>query len=129
LLGHDWSVPEPWGVWSDGEAPELLMRLMAPPAGDLATTLVARGFPGDGQAATLVVNDRPLARLRLKGQPQSYRVRIPRGLVARPLLQLVLRVDAPISPHQLGMSGDGRRLGLGLTSVRLDVEPPTSRPD
>ncbi|MBW8881436.1 MAG: hypothetical protein JF615_08445, partial [Asticcacaulis sp.] len=119
MLGDDWSVPEPWGVWSEGPAPELILRLGAPPSRDLLLTLGARPYP-DAQGVTVIVGGRPVARLNLVGQPADYRLRIPKDALRASLLHILLRVDRPTSPMERGASPDRRRLGIGLGSIRLD---------
>lgn len=122
LLGRDWSQPEGWGVWSDGAAPELALRLAAPPEGDLLLTLSAQPFP-EQQGVSVIVAGRTVARWALAGAPAEHQARIPRALIPGPQLDVVLKVDRPLAPSALGQSSDSRRLGVGLRSVRLDLAP------
>jgi hypothetical protein len=123
LLARGWSWIEPWGVWSDGAAPELFLNLASPPVRDLILTVSADAFPAEGQGVTVVVGRRPLTHWSLKGAQVDYKVRIPRELVQPPTLRVMLKVDRPISPQALEGSADTRALGVGLRSVRLDEAP------
>jgi hypothetical protein len=121
ILGGDWSLPEPWGVWSDGPAPELIFRLATPPRGDLVLTLSAHSFPPEGQGVTVVAGGRNVARWLLRGEPGRYRARIPHEVARGLVVGVVLKVDRPQSLSSRGLYGaDGRQLGVGLRSVRLD---------
>jgi len=120
VLGKDWSQPEGWGAWSDGGEPELFFRLNAPPERDLRLTLVARGYPSTGQVLSVVVGGQTITRLALTAQPERFEVRVPKALTPGSLLDVTLKVDHPRSPKEAGESPDVRRLGVGLTSVRLD---------
>lgn len=120
LLGAGWSRPEGWGAWSDGDAPELLVRLAGVPSGDLIVTLTARSFPPSGQTVTVRAAGRPIGRLALTGDPRAHSIRVPADAMAGGLLRLTLQVERPQSPKALGFSPDERRLGVGIESVRID---------
>lgn len=120
MLAQDWSVPEGWGVWSDGAAPELVFRLPSPPPRDLLLTVHAQPSP-DPQGVTILVGGRAVGRWTLSGAPADYQVRIPRELISGTALGVVLKVDRPQAPSAVGASSDSRLLGVGLRSVRLDL--------
>lgn len=120
MLGPDWSLPEGWGVWSDGAAPELIFRLPARPEGALRLTIVAQGFPFEGQKVSVIAGGRTIGRWTLTAEPSENSVSVPRELMPGPLLNVVLKVDHPLAPAARGGSGDTRLLGVGLRSVRLD---------
>ena len=122
LLGRDWSQAEGWGVWSDGAAPELALRLAAPPERDLLLTIEAQPFP-ERQGVSVIVGGHAVARWELAGEPAEHQARIPRALIPGAQLNVVLKVDRPLAPSELGQSTDSRRLGVGLRSVRLDSAP------
>lgn len=50
-LGFGWSVPEPWGIWSDGPEAHMVLQADAPPETPLSFTIRARGLapPGEPQ--------------------------------------------------------------------------------
>lgn len=122
MLARDWSQAEGWGVWSDGAAPELVFRLPAAPERDMLLTIAAQGFP-EKQGVSVIVGGREVGRLDLAAEPADYQVRIPRELIPRPQLNVVLKVDRPQSPSAISPSKDTRLLGVGLRSVRLELAP------
>ncbi|CAN7329992.1 DUF6311 domain-containing protein [Phenylobacterium sp. LjRoot225] len=123
MLGRDWSRPEGWGVWSDGAAPELIVRLAERPERDLRLTVLAQAFPAEGQTVSVIAGGRTLGRWALTAEPAEHSVSVPRELTPGPLLHVVLKVDHPLAPRALGNSTDSRLLGVGLHSVRLDLAP------
>jgi hypothetical protein len=133
MFGKDWSGIEGWGVWSDGAAPELILRLAEPPGQDLLFSFAAHAFPTSGQGVTVIAGGRPVGHVALSGEPAEYRLRVPRSAAAGPLLDLVFKVDRPQSPPRAqGRSSDARLLGIGLISARLDPAPdvvPSRVPD
>lgn len=123
MLAHDWSKPEPWGVWSDGDAPELVFALPALPDGDMMLTLTAHAFPVEGQGVSVIVGGRTVGRIALTAEPSTHVVRLPHDLVAGPTLDVVLKVDRAVAPSEISKSADSRRLGVGLRSIRLEPAP------
>lgn len=120
MLARDWSGPEGWGAWSDGDAPELVLALAARPDRDLLLTLEAQGYPSAGQGVSVMVGGRAVGRFALRAEPSTHTVRLPRELIGGPALDIVLKVDHAEAPSAKGDSLDSRRLGVGLRSVRLD---------
>jgi hypothetical protein len=127
VLRTGWSVPEKWGVWSDG--PEARLVIDPKPAlvgaGDLLLIVRVIGYVTPSHPRELVdvlVNDAPVAlwTFELGDGWLEHRVRVPAALVvAESPLEVTFRLRNPVSPAELGISGDGRRLGIGLTYIRL----------
>ncbi|MDD0967459.1 MULTISPECIES: DUF6311 domain-containing protein [Pseudomonas] len=125
FLAQGWSVPEPWGVWSSGPNAELVMRipdsarrLRLETTAFLAPSHVRQGVvvrlnglealtasldKADGN--TLEVSLTPAIRQRIK---------------ADGLLRLQLQFADAISPQQLGMGQDPRKLAMGLKTLTVN---------
>lgn len=127
LLATGWSSPEKWGTWSDGPITKIVL--------DLSDGAFARGAsiqfgiipflpPGLMQNVRVNLNGRMLAEWQFctekmePGQPletmQSLRLEAedfgPDGLVS---LEFV--TERPLSPHEVGLSEDKRKLGFAVT--------------
>ncbi|MCX2542002.1 DUF6311 domain-containing protein [Pseudomonas sp. COW5] len=125
FLAQGWSVPEPWGVWSSGQDAELVMRipesartLHLETTAFLAPSHVRQGVvvrlnglealttsldKADGN--TLELSLTPAIRQRIKEEG---------------LLRLQLQFADAISPQQLGMGQDPRKLALGLKTLTVN---------
>ncbi len=122
-LGFGWSAAEDWGVWSDGELATLLLCPAGAPGG-LVLRLECLAFvPDPGHPPALHVTSRPegvvLHRV-LKGQrPPLLEIAVPPALCGRGCVEIVFRLSDLSSPQAAGLSGDPRRLGLGLLSLAV----------
>ena len=121
LLGTGWSLPEPWGIWTDG--PEATIRLPCnryQPYFDRPEVMLTLDAVGFGARTIAVTNaDRTvfsgtveeLAPLNLVGAVDGCR--------NGPIVFRIAIAD-PTSPSEVGFSQDRRKLGLGLVSFSLD---------
>jgi hypothetical protein len=130
-----WSSPEEWGTWTDGYSSAVVLQLATLPQTDMFLSIeghvfVSRKHPM--QEVEVVVNRRLLGRLTYTIDAAAnwgYHltrlrvVKIPQVLIAQNdgLLVIQFKLKNPKSPAELGLSGDVRRLGLGLVSLRLDT--------
>jgi hypothetical protein len=118
-MGPGWSIPEPAGIWSDGE--EAWLEIAAPDAeaDSLLLQVLAMGH-GEGAAAQRVgvaVGGRLLATWSVRHALwTTYGVVIPKDLFhrGRPL-RLSLTIPGAVSPGP----GDRRRLGIALQQLTL----------
>jgi hypothetical protein len=123
------SHAEPWGRWTDG--PEARIPLRFDEALDEDLELVAELQPFIREA-----HPRQRVEVRLNGEPvaqwvfthpedagpRELRAPLPRRLIADDGTALVTFhfPDATVSPADLGESEDGRLLGLGFRTLRLE---------
>lgn len=121
-----WSVPEPWGTWSEGARAELLLQITDPADQDLELIVYGMGFVNDrhpSQTVGVLVNGAPLGTLAFDQEsPQGeHRIRIPSTVTrtARGRLLISFVVRDPTSPATLGLADDHRPLGLGLQWIEL----------
>jgi hypothetical protein len=124
-LVEGWSEVEPWGVWSDGRAAYIAVRVqtstaLAEPTVMLRLRLYLVPPNLKEQRVTISTGARPLAALTLT-QAQSD--------VAVPLKDirldgealLVLKLDLPtaITPREAQNAADDRRLAVGIVEIEL----------
>jgi hypothetical protein len=125
FLGRGWSQTEPGGVWTDGPVAELSLRLEPRPAGALELRMHLTPFFADNgkQQVAVAINGVPLCDWRFAAPeeryPASRRVTIPARLLAHDTIDLVLRIENPVSPLRLGVSSDLRCLGVMLHEMML----------
>ncbi|WP_295917689.1 hypothetical protein [uncultured Xanthomonas sp.] len=128
FLGEGWSSNEPWGVWSLGERSSLRLKVKQRVAKGSHLILQANGlWHSDRQAMTVSarVNGGPWQTRTLtasESQPATIAIQLP-ALIAGANFEVELRYDKPASPASLGLSSDGRELGIGLVS--LSLQPPS----
>lgn len=129
FLGDGWSVPEAWGVWSEG--PRSTLRLPAPPKGVTWLRVGFNGFVPAGRELTVTARLGKAAPVKTVVSPSraaGLTMDVPVAMGTEPgPLTLELAYDAPVSPQQAGVSADPRLIALGLTSLQwIDA---TSAPD
>lgn len=124
-LGYGWAVPEEWGTWSSAEAASLSLPFRDVPS-NMALKIEVNGqiFAGDREerpVVTLCAVKSGVRHQLTKIQPDGHCViAIDSNSImdSGGFLTLEFLVDSPISPASLGLSGDQRKLGFGLMSIR-----------
>lgn len=125
-LLHGWTRPDPDGTFTVGPVSALALRLPERPVGDLELTATAVGIVDPDRLPVrdvqVFVNRRPVALWRFDSSAAVRKTaRIPAALVAN---DGIVRVELHLPEHRslqaLGISPDGRRLGLLLLEWRLD---------
>lgn len=117
LLGEGWSGREPWGAWS--ELPVASLNVPCAPKGKSTLTLYLRPF----QKQTITVSSAAgqLWHGVITGADQPVPLQLgPDSCVDG---RAVVKLDLPdaVSPQKLGLSADGRILGVGLGA--WDLQP------
>ena len=123
LLGSGWSVPEAWGTWTDSKVARVYLDLKDQPKADLKLTFGATGFSRiDHQTVTIyAAGSKICSAVVTVDQTKVYSATIPKPLIKDRRITLEFHIKDPISPKELGRSGDARRLGLGLLWLRFDL--------
>lgn len=125
-LAAGWSSPEQWGTWQEGPAASLRIAISQGfgGAGGLNLVADARGFaslrwPQDD--VDVLANGVTVARwsFTLAAEAGERRATIPPGTLQHGALTITFRPVSPHSPAEAGVSADARRLGIGITSLRL----------
>jgi hypothetical protein len=123
LLG-DWSVAEPWGVWSDGNKASLSFDAsLLPPR--FVMSMWIRLFPDKPPPVqTVKVTDnegRELAVLTNTAARQTVDARIEMAKPASPhMATLRFEIMYPVAPRDIGFTQDRRRLGIGLEQLGFE---------
>lgn len=127
-LYDGWSGAESWGTWSEGESSLLIFKLSAIPSNDLNLLIEGHAFITDKhpiQEIDVYVNNKYLSTLKytLTDNAGIRTIRVPKKIIDNNP-HVIIRFDYKNSksPAELGMSGDGRRLGLGLISIKIIKE-------
>jgi len=120
-LGRGWSAKEPGGRWTDGTEAELLFRLNQPVTSDLQLVIDGQGMVTEKHQQRLIirVNGQTVAQMTLSHQSPSPRpVTIPRTLVDETgILKVTISTPDAITPKELGINKDTRRLALAVKAV------------
>jgi hypothetical protein len=122
-----WSLPEPWGTWSQSRTASIVIRLAREPAGDLALQLEGRAFVNDEhrqQRVVVSVNGMVLETLSFASPraAESRTVRIPQAALAGNKRLVMIRLMFPDArpPRELGSGDEVQPRAFGLTTLRLD---------
>lgn len=124
-----WSVPEPWGTWTDGSIANLELRLDVSPQTNLYLVAQAVGFVTERnptQDVDVIVNDEVVAHwsFRIREPVTMRQATIPPDIAGRKSpMQVQFRMINPISPEALDISSDDRELGLGMTELHISRTP------
>ena len=127
LTLRGFSHTEDWGVWTEGHDALLLLRIAEEraDASVLHFEVEALVHPLNPVVeADIVVNGSPAAVWRFElGQdrvPTTRMLVVPPSIVPRDgRLWIEVRTKHPMSPQELGISGDPRKLGIAFHSVAL----------
>ena len=131
-LAESWSHPEGWGVWSLENSSSIFLPLKPETGADIAVELHLRAYatgPEDCPSVAIHANSEQvfqeaLCGGRAEGGQHSIIVEVPQGSTEE-LGGVFIEFDTPNakSPAESGKSTDTRRLGVGLTYIRVFEAP------
>ncbi len=114
FIALGFSLREDWGRWTNGETAVIKLKGLLPDS----FKLVLEGFafgPNAGQPVKIKIgnseksislpNQKSIVSLDFSGVKDAE--------------SIVIQVPKPISPHELGISGDKRELGIGIMSMKI----------
>jgi hypothetical protein len=116
------SQAESWGRWTDGEKASLFFRLdTTPPAAvSINFEAVSLSPAADGeQVVAVVANGQACGRLIVSVSRPNDKVTCAPGALRVGDNVLILHIEHPTRPIDLGLNADGRHLGLGLKTMTL----------
>ncbi len=126
-----WSEPEQWGSWSLNERAQIKLRLPEKGRRPLRVQMEVRAYvPGSrvSQRVAVLIDGKEAARREFRadeggGGSVPWEFDVPEGLPAEDGM-MVIEVLTPdsVSPSAAGEGGDRRKLGVGMT--RLRIVPP-----
>lgn len=118
-----WAYPEDWGTWTDGPVAELHFRVQGLPRSlsmDVNPFVAPQaGLPA--QTLRIFANGVAVGEYRLQAA-QTLSVDLPASAMANGTGYLTLRFELPqaASPRKMGLSPDGRLLGIGVRRFSLN---------
>jgi hypothetical protein len=116
MLGHGWSTPESWGVWTDSSEAELRL----PPHTFRRAIVSGHPFSPRGPVTIRVsAGDGDVVEQTCEGTSEID-IDLTDGGVGEH--RRVIRFQTPdaMSPHDVGVGADVRRLGFGLCTLTLE---------
>jgi glycosyl transferase family 4/uncharacterized protein DUF7024 len=120
------SRAEDWGVWTDGDEAVLAVRVDVARTPEIEIALFVEAFVRPENTPLKVrvrANGMPVASWSFSDPhgPTWQRVRVPMTADSD-LVVLVFAIETPLSPKELGLSDDSRRLGLGLHRLAVSAD-------
>lgn len=121
-----WYEKEDWGRWSAGKKSNILFALPQTDEAkgkDVVVSMDANilSQPGGLDVSAYCQNELLLKQKLTESGKISFT--IPERLIQnKGFADITLQIDNPISPAALGLSADGRELGLGIKSVYVDLQ-------
>lgn len=124
---YGFGEPEVWGVWSVEDEAAVVMRLADPPGKDLLAEINFVVFLADGHPGVeieVLVNGILAEKWSFSGskvESHTRTITLKGGTVrSSRTIWFAFKFSCAISPMELGMGRDERKLALGLTSIKLD---------
>ena len=119
------SYAEDFGVWTEGERAIMVLRV-EPRDGPIDVALLVSGFVGEEHPSLAVdvrVNGTETVHWSFEhpADPDWRSLRVDVPPAGRGVVVVELTVRTPRSPRELGLSDDGRRLGLALHQLEIRV--------
>lgn len=121
-LGPGWSQIEKWGVWSDKKVASLSLPIKNTPIKEISFNFVIQVFNGgpNSQDISVYVNDHHAATWVYPAKRNLHKRRLdyaPPQKFSLDRLKVTFKISNPLSPKELGMSSDARKLGIGLREI------------
>jgi hypothetical protein len=120
LMGPGWSKPEPWGAWSLGSDAVILIPLNPLNERHLLLTVTCRGFASGstGRRVDVYANNYLVGIWTLTDSATAFEADIP-PITGNARLIVRFHISNPVSPSDLHLSNDTRKLGIGLEQLML----------
>jgi hypothetical protein len=124
-LAKGWSANEPWGTWSLGSDAEIILRTSAAVHSLVLETTALLGQTHPQQALVISVNEvQVLATSLIKPDGNLIEValtpELQKLITEQGLLRIQFHFANAISPGELGMGEDGRKLAIGLQALTVN---------
>jgi hypothetical protein len=126
-LRSGWSIPEPWGTWSDGNLSTIALKLIDIPKQDPQMLIEGHAFLFGSHQSLIIkvdINGQSVATIDYgPGDKASHLVSVPLKIISSDGGRLLVHFtyDTPKSPLELGYSTkDPRKLGLGITGLQFN---------
>ena len=122
-LVSGFSLPEPWGVWSEASTSKMLFFIEQTKANELLSFKVSPYLPKPGMSLSVVVKANGIKVSDWAFQngeiyPTEKAIEIPQNIIQKDgKLEITFEYSKTNSPAGLGISADPRQLALGFISV------------
>lgn len=108
------SVPEAWGRWSDGKT--ITFKLNEPITGNIEMEFKGSGFAANvNQISHLQIGDQVID-FTLQPEIKTYHFKTK---LTKPSNSIVFIPYKAVSPAELGLNGDNRKLGIGFVDLKI----------
>jgi hypothetical protein len=119
--GHGWNAREPWGTWTEGNQATLNISFSESFQDGCFMRVRAKALVHPLQPEMRVdvsINAKKVATwVCNSGEWVEFREKIPAGLLPAEGCEIVFDMTPPKSPAEMGVSIDGRRLGIGVARI------------
>jgi len=116
-----WGFPEDWGVWSVAETGKLIVPFPKTKFQSLTITLYAFVNPlKTRQEVNFRIGKIERSIVLNDGKWRSISLPLSIDEIHSGYIEIAIDVKNPISPQNLGISDDSRRLGIGLISLEFN---------
>lgn len=126
FLGVGWSTAEDWGVWSDGNRAALMIPCNAKQyfGAGKPFTVTIKLRPFNSQKITVMAHGGTLWQGAITSVDQVVEFTVPPEACKDGAYDLWLDIPNAVSPAELKMSPDPRKLGVGMSSI--EIKPGTA---
>jgi hypothetical protein len=120
-----WGGAEAWGSWTIASAASLIIPTPSSPHG-LRLVLDTVAFlprASDTKRLTVIVNGTQLGTVDYDQETSARTLSfdLPAQVLHDPFLSIEFAIDKPLSPKELGLSDDTRKLGIGVHWMKLEA--------
>jgi hypothetical protein len=119
FLGHGWSRPESWGVWTMDNTAELFFPCKVN-LKDISEIKLRFNVFGNQEIA--IKSENPTASTKsfhFSGANREIFIKVASNSCRQSRLKLTLEIPGAKSPQELGVSEDSRKLGIGLVMAEF----------
>lgn len=111
------SGAEPWGTWSEGD--KVVIEFTTPLPEKFTVHLTAIAFGPNAEKDFIMHVGDSSNTFKIAGQSEDKAIEFTNPERSN---VLTINVPSPISPKEIGMSEDGRKLGIGLVQLKVSAE-------
>jgi hypothetical protein len=124
-FGAGWTHPEPYGIWTEGRRAEVRMSAGESRDDDFVVTLtigMVCARPNEPLRVAVLAGGQEVATRAFAHTDVAiaWRIEVPAEACGDREIELVVLVEDPCSPRDLGWSTDVRRLGILLQAITLE---------
>ncbi|OVZ83532.1 hypothetical protein CBW54_16000 [Yersinia kristensenii] len=124
ILGNGWGQRESWGVWSEGNIATIYIpcqdKQFFSKSKKLTLSLTVQSF--STQNIKFSANRNILWQGDILGSPTNISFPISLDMCKNDELNIIIDISNPVSPKELGLSEDTRKLGIGLISFEIKTD-------